>query len=170
MYLTKGIVAWLLISSLIVIFDASYVLLRPESMRGGSLFQYFSPYELYCKFDTLYCHDSDRFVVIQSWLNLMEITMAFISLAMYAFGKQSTQLLGSILAVIVSAFTFWKTVIYIWYADAYLTHDAHTFTTESIYVFYFPTAFWIVFPLYVLWVVPRRIVKHTLPVPKVKLP
>jgi hypothetical protein len=37
----KYIQIWLLISSLVVIYDAAYVLLRPDSMKGGSLFKYF---------------------------------------------------------------------------------------------------------------------------------
>ena len=35
MYVSKGIYLWLVLSSLIVIFDAAYVLLRPLSLKGG---------------------------------------------------------------------------------------------------------------------------------------
>ena len=129
------------------------------SMRGGSLFDYFSAYELYIKYDTLYGNMTDNFVVIQSWLNLIEITMALLSVVLSAFGGGSTKLSGAMLAVVASAFTFWKTVIYIWYADAHLTPEAHAFTSESIWVFYFPSSFWIIFPLYTIWMVPRNIVK-----------
>ncbi len=62
---------WLVASSLIVIYDASYVLQRPASMEGGKLFPYFSPYALYIQYDTLYGDLKDSFVVIQSWLNLI---------------------------------------------------------------------------------------------------
>ena len=85
--------------------------------------------------------------------------MAFISVFLSAFGGKATKIVGALLAVVTSAFTFWKTVIYIWYADAYLTPEAHAFTSESFWTFYFPTAFWVIFPLYTLWMVPRKIVK-----------
>jgi hypothetical protein len=67
----KYIQIWLLISSLVVIYDAAYVLLRPDSMKGGSLFKYFFPYELYIQVDTLYGDIHDKFGIIQSWLNLV---------------------------------------------------------------------------------------------------
>lgn len=54
MYVSKPLYAWFVLSAVIVIFDASYVLLRPESLRGGKYFNIFSPYELYIKHDTLY--------------------------------------------------------------------------------------------------------------------
>ena len=55
--------------------------------------------------------------------------MAFISVFLSAFGGKVTKIVGALLAVVTSAFTFWKTVIYVWYADAYLTPEAHAFTS-----------------------------------------
>ena len=54
MYIPKGIYLWLIISSIIVIYDASYILLRPRSLSGGDLELIFSPYQLYIQYDTLY--------------------------------------------------------------------------------------------------------------------
>lgn len=71
MYIPKPLYIWLILSSFVVIYDASYVLLRPDTMVGGKYFQYFSAYDLYIKFDTLYGNLTDSFVVIQSWLNLV---------------------------------------------------------------------------------------------------
>ncbi len=71
MFISKGIYAWLFISAIVVVFDAAYVLLRPESIRGGKYFDIFWPYEQYIKFDTLYGNNKDTFVVIQSWLNII---------------------------------------------------------------------------------------------------
>lgn len=45
---------WLLISSIICTWDASFVLLRPRSMPGGDLHKYFAPYSLYVEIDKLY--------------------------------------------------------------------------------------------------------------------
>ena len=85
--------------------------------------------------------------------------MAFISVFLSAFGGKVTKIVGALLAVVTSAFTFWKTVIYIWYADAYLSPEAHAFTSESFWIFYFPNAFWVIFPLYTLWIVFHNIIK-----------
>jgi hypothetical protein len=71
MFISKAITIWLVVSSLVVIYDATYVLLRPATMLGGELFRFFSAYDLYIKFDTLYGNLTDSFVVIQSWLNLV---------------------------------------------------------------------------------------------------
>ena len=71
MYISKGVYLWLIVSSLIVIYDASYVLLRPHSLKGGKYEHIYQPYQLYIKFDTLYGDNQDPFNIIQSWLNLV---------------------------------------------------------------------------------------------------
>ncbi len=71
MFISKGVRLWLVLSALIVIFDASYVLLRPHSLKGGKYECFYGPYQKYIQYDTLYGDNQDRFVVIQSWLNLV---------------------------------------------------------------------------------------------------
>ncbi len=41
--------AWLIVSGVLALFDAGYVLNRPRSMPGGDLFHIWRPYELYAK-------------------------------------------------------------------------------------------------------------------------
>lgn len=71
MFISTGIMVWLVLSSIVVLFDAFYVLNRPETMRGGAYFWLFEPYEEYIKYDTLYDMNDDYFVMIQSWLNIV---------------------------------------------------------------------------------------------------
>lgn len=151
MYVSKATYLWLTLSALIVIFDASYVLLRPESMKGGKYFHIYAPYELYIKFDTLYGLNSDHFVVIQSWLNLAEAFFLLLSVILSLFSSKSLKIKGALLVIIASAFVFWKTVIYIWYDHSFLSPAAQSFSFESLYIFYLPTSFWIIGPLWTIF-------------------
>lgn len=69
-YLPRWFTIWMIVSYLIMIFDATFVLNRPSTI-SGSMSQFFSPYQLYIKIDTLYGDLNDIFVVIQSQLNLV---------------------------------------------------------------------------------------------------
>lgn len=70
MLVPKGILLWVFVSNIIVLFDAFFVLNRPETLKGGKYYWIFKPYENYYKFDTLYQMNTDTFVIIQSWLNV----------------------------------------------------------------------------------------------------
>ena len=118
----KWITLWLVVSSFVVLYDASYILLRPATMRGGPLFPFYSPYDLYIKFDTLYGNLTDSFVVIQSWLNLVEISI--ILFAVYLATSSDKRVKAAITMIVASAFVFWKTVIYVFYS--------HDFTTAAV--------------------------------------
>lgn len=121
MFIPKPLYIWLVLSSLIVLYDATYVLLRPRTMQGGDLFPYFTGYGLYIQFDTLYAHLTDTFVVIQSWLNLVEITTIMLGVFLSLSSCKIKKLIAALLIVIASAFVFWKTVIYLWYSHDFTT-------------------------------------------------
>ncbi|PGH30176.1 hypothetical protein GX50_07076 [[Emmonsia] crescens] len=67
---------WLSISIPVVLWDASYVLLRPHSMPGGSLHYIWSPYALYGTIDYIYgwpaWNNRNGFTSAQSLMNLVE--------------------------------------------------------------------------------------------------
>jgi hypothetical protein len=73
--------------------------------------------------------NSDKFVVIQSWLNVCEGTIAMIAVALCLFGRTTMGTIGALLCLIVSAFVFWKTIIFVWYDNDYLSVDAKNYTT-----------------------------------------
>lgn len=146
MFVPRLILAWIFLSNLIVIFDAFFVLNRPETLKGGKYYPVFKPYENYYKFDTLYAMNDDSFVVIQSWLNIAE---AFISFPAVYFSLSSCpgkKLVGAFICLIVSTMVFWKTVIFVWYDHDWLTNEAKSFSPESILCYYFPSSLWIVLP------------------------
>ena len=71
MYITKGVLIWLIISSIIVIIDAFYILNRPHTLPGGKWGHFYAPYEIYTRYDTLYGPNvKDYFADIIAWLNL----------------------------------------------------------------------------------------------------
>lgn len=159
-FIPGWLMIWLVASSLIVIYDASYVLQRPASMEGGPLFHIYSPYALYIQFDTLYGNLKDSFVVIQSWLNLVEVTLA-LSAVLLSFSSCSVkQLISGLIVVVGSAFIFWKTVIYLWYDHQFLTPATNVPTIQALFVFWIPSSLWIIFPLLTVVTVSKNIVKH----------
>jgi hypothetical protein len=73
---SRTVILWLLISIPLVLWDASYVLLRPYSMPGGSLHYLWTPYALYGTVDYIYGWPAYKarngFTAAQSALNLVE--------------------------------------------------------------------------------------------------
>ena len=72
--------AWLAISTPLVIWDSLYVLLRPHSMPGGSLhWPLWVPYELYGRVDGMYgfkqYNANNGFTGAQTLLNVIELIM-----------------------------------------------------------------------------------------------
>lgn len=151
---------WFFLSAIIVFFDAAFVILRPETQKGGSLYQIFHPYEHYIYYDTLYGDLNDSFVVIQSWLNIVEGIALLIAVALSLSSKVSTQLWSALIGVITSTCVFWKTVIFIWYDKDWTTQDAKNFTPGSILCYWFPSSLWIIFPLLAMILIPKRIVNY----------
>lgn len=70
---------WLALSSIIVIIDAGYILLRPHTFEGGSYFWFYWPYANYAAVDKSYglagFENNDGFVVAQSVMNLVEVVV-----------------------------------------------------------------------------------------------
>lgn len=157
MFVPKWLYIWLVASSLIVIFDASYVLLRPDSMQGGSLFAYFSPYDLYIKYDTLYGNLTDSFVVIQSWLNLVEVTLILAAVGLSLSSCPIKKLVAALVILVSSAFVFWKTVIYILYSHDHTTEAVKTLSLDAVLVFVIPSSLWIIFPLLAIGTIVKNI-------------
>lgn len=112
---------WFVFSALIVFFDASFILQRPETQKGGSLYKFYHPYDNYVIYDTLYGDLDDSFVVIQSWLNIVEGVFLLIAVFMSLSSKISTQLWSAIIAILTSTCVFWKTVIFVWYDHDFST-------------------------------------------------
>lgn len=155
----KWILAWLLISAVICCFDALFVLNRPESLNGGSLFWIFWPYENYYRFDTLYAMNTDTFVVIQSWLNIIESSLAVVAVILSISKCNIKKVTGAVLIIVIESFIFWKTVIFVWYDHDFLTDQAKSFVPMSILCYYLPSSVWLILPVVSLVMMGKSLVK-----------
>lgn len=85
------------------------MLLRPRTLKDGDLAFLFSGHVLYSTIDIKYGDMEDHFVIAQSLLNLAEVLISIIVLAMH-FRSDSR---APLLAFLVQAFVFWKTALYL---------------------------------------------------------
>ena len=97
---------WLALSSLIVFWDAAFVLLRPWSMKQ-LLWQ---PYEQYVQIDRLYGDMDDSFVYSQSCVNLLENAMNLWALRLARAEGGARR--AAVVALIASTMTCSKTILY----------------------------------------------------------
>lgn len=112
---------WFFVSSLVVFFDASFVIQRPETMKGGELYKYYFPYDNYVVYDTLYSDLKDSFVVIQSWLNVVEGVALLVAFGLSYLQCVKIKLWSALIGVVASTCVFWKTVIFVWYDHDFST-------------------------------------------------
>jgi hypothetical protein len=75
MFIPWAAYLWLIYSSAAVIYDTLYIQLRPLTFRYNIYEWKFEPYQVYAFFDTLKLNTEDQFVVIQSWLNAVEVAV-----------------------------------------------------------------------------------------------
>lgn len=129
MFIPTGIYFWLVIGSIIVYFDAFYVIMRPETLPGGKYHWLFAPYELYVQFDTLYGMNKDSFVMIQSYLNIFESTFCLLGVLISLSSCRVKQAIGAFMCLIASVMVFWKTIIFVWYDKDWLTEPALNYST-----------------------------------------
>lgn len=161
-YITKGVGIWLFLSSVIVIIDAFYVLNRPDTLPGGKYADYFSLYQHYVRYDSLYGPNHNLFVPVIAYLNLAEVVVTLLGGVFCLFGSRKNQLRGAILMILASAFVLWKTVIYIIYDIEFMSEAARTFQLDAILLYYIPNGFWIVCPLWSIISISSRIGREAL--------
>jgi hypothetical protein len=148
---------WLVISSILVIWDTVYVLYRPATMKGGTLFFY--PYDIYITIDTLYGNMIDTFVVIQSKCNIVEVILFVISLIVSSVNNNRAKLAGALLCIVASCFTFWKTVIYVMYGyPTMVFRPGNELVTFGVFIL--PTSLWLILPLLGIYTIGNRIINR----------
>lgn len=157
MYITKGVTVWLVISSIIVIIDAFYVLNRPHTLQGGKYGQYYALYQHYVKYDSLYVDTKDIFLPIVAYLNLAEVIITVLGLIFTLMSSKTAKFAGAILAILASAFVFWKTVIYIWYDVDFMSEATKTFAPDALLLYYLPNSFWIFCPIWSIFSIAGKI-------------
>ncbi|KAI9494567.1 hypothetical protein BDB00DRAFT_818574 [Zychaea mexicana] len=148
--------AWFLISSLLVLWDAGYCLLRPHSMEGGKWNILWRPYNLYGKVDTFYgieaIQENDGFTGAQATMNLVETALNLLYLWMASSNSQKpgrTSLVGFSAVILTIA----KTILY-WLVEFFsgMRHTGHNAAFDYIFLWIIPNGAWIVFPSIIAYV------------------
>lgn len=140
---------WLAISSLVVVWDAAFVLLRPISMKGGVLEKLWLPYQLYITIDKLYGDMNDAFGKGQSAVNLIEVTLNAIGLYLYSQDQhtKSQQRRGLVVLLVSLSATCAKTILYAFYDYFHVpSNTAHNDWLTYVTLYIIPNYLWIVVP------------------------
>ncbi|XP_064404300.1 uncharacterized protein LOC135349674 [Halichondria panicea] len=138
-------ITWFSLSSLVVIWDALFVFLRPRSLPGGDLHFLFKPYGLYITVDTNYGDMEHSFTICQSWMNVAEVCLQLYTVVLLLKGQKS----ASFWAFLVSSLTLWKTLIYMLQYTS-LCNGSHLVQhldwSTFLCLFIVPNGVWIVVP------------------------
>ena len=159
MFIPWWVYLWLVLSSVAVIYDTFYIHLRPLSFRYNPYEWTFEPYQLYRYFDTLKDNMQDRFLVIQSWLNVAEVGIIWLAMFASVLPWKKIKFWSAMMLVVVSSFVFWKTVIYLWYDRAFVTVSLDRLYSIGVVFYYFTIGLWVIFPPLTVYAISARIMK-----------
>ncbi|CAG5117263.1 unnamed protein product [Candidula unifasciata] len=148
--LAAWILIWFYITAIICTWDATFIMMRPYSLPGGSLASLWYLYKYYVTVDQRYMDTSDAFVFAQSLLNYVEVVFNIITIYMHYRSSRHTPTL----AFTVSVMTMWKTVLYFLMFSELCTggqyRTGNTFLQE-LFLVVIPNIIWIVVPLCVMY-------------------
>ncbi|KAF3928782.1 hypothetical protein ABW21_db0204904 [Orbilia brochopaga] len=159
---------WLSIAVPLVMWDATYVFLRPHSMPGGKYHWPWTAYDLYAVVDLVYGRqhylDRDGFNPAQSTMNAIE-TLVYLSY-LYLVGFGAAGALGGrrgatalVLAFGASVATSAKTLLYIlvevlgnW------KNTGHNSPSTLFFLWVLPNSPWLIFPTYWMYTFGQELV------------
>ncbi|KAH9593077.1 Emopamil-binding protein [Trypanosoma melophagium] len=149
---------WFIVTAPVVIIDAIFVLSRsklenePHPLAETSPFNY---WVLYATYDKRYAPNDDAFVVVQSWLNLLEVSLGLFAVFLSWRGDACSSIQ---LAFAVSVMTLYKTVMYlvidIIEGGKYTQHNT---PMDTITMVVLPSLVWVVMPAIVIKLCMQRI-------------
>ena len=155
MRLPRWILIWFALSLPLIVWDVSFVLLRPSSMPGGSLAFLWAPYAKYITVDLSYGDVHNGFVWAQAWMSCVEVLMVLAALAFSWRGKLP---LATLLVFAVSVLTCAKTVlIFLIEAVTRGEHVGHNHVADLVLLYLLPNGVWIVMPALVAWSTGRTL-------------
>ena len=161
-FMPRWVTAWAVLGSFVCLWDATYVLTRPRSMAKGDLFHIFMPYAKYITVDPLYGNLKNAFVIAQSYMNYVELSLTLLSVILYHLFKRRN--LGCLLLLIASVMTWSKTTLY--FVHDYFERPLHPPELpidiqmwEYILLFIIPSSFWIILPFACMWNVGGQILR-----------
>ncbi|XP_070197665.1 uncharacterized protein [Littorina saxatilis] len=154
--------AWFYATAVVCTWDASFIILRPWTLPGGSLFPYWSPYSLYIAVDQRYKDVNDPFVYGISLFNYLEVALNVITIILHYRNSRHT----IPLAFTVTVMTFWKTLFY-FYGFSELGGGAAfrmgNTAWEEFLLVVVPNGIWIIVPFVVMAVLWSRMIPEQLP-------
>lgn len=150
----KWIAAWLLISSMICVWDALFVFNRPASFKNVI----WAPYRDYVVVDKLYGDTTDDFVFCQSVMNLVEV---FLNICALNLVSNKRERYASVFALVASAMTCAKTVLYfLMEISSDFSHTGHNTRTTFYSLFVLPNGIWILVPFLCCIVLGRSLAEN----------
>lgn len=147
------LVGWFVLSSIVVLWDVGFILMRPESMEGGEWSWIWKPYPNYYRVDKAYGDMSNHWIRTQTYGNILESALNFISVGMYFSSSTWMNKFAPILGMNAAMMTFWKTVLY-WGIEIVsgFENTAHNNLFDAVFIFIIPNGFWLVVPFaIILW-------------------
>jgi hypothetical protein len=142
--LARWIVVWLLVSSVIVLWDVAFVLLRPRSMPGGALSFLWVPYAKYIAVDLGYADLRYGFVKAQAVMSALE--MLVVVWALVANWRRKLAL-ATLLVFAQSTLIGSKTLlIFLVEAVTHGEHVGHNSRSDLVLLYVLPNAVWVVGP------------------------
>ena len=153
--LPRWIHIWFLLSTPLILWDISFVLLRPRSMPGGSLAALWGPYAKYVTVDLSYGDLHNGFVPAQALMTCLEVLMLLVAALAAWRGRRP---LSTLLIFGASLLTSAKTLlIFVIELVTHGEHVGHNSAKDLILLYLLPNSLWVVVPALVAWVTGRRL-------------
>ena len=168
MFVPWAVYVWLLLSSAAVTYDTLYIQLRPETFRYHQYEWKFEPYQVYQFFDTLKINMDDRFLLIQSYLNVAEVALLLLALLLSLLPQRRTKFIAALLILVGQAMVFWKTIMYLCYDRPFVTVSVRKLYSIAVVFYYFTIAPFLICPLLTIRAITKRFTQAILPEPTQK--
>ena len=158
--LPRWVVFWLGLSTLVVIWDALFVLCRPASFPGNTLGFIWSPaYRIYLSVDHGYADLENKFVATLAIMTLLESCV--VAVLLWLNRKGGHGLLPHLLAVVVTCLTGAKTLIFFLHEGlAGWPSIGHNDLLPLVFGYIIPNGIWIVVPFTAAFATGRHLLHH----------
>ena len=156
--LPRWVVLWMGLSTLVVIWDALFILFRPASFPGGSLgFIWEFGYVLYMEVDRAYADQSNTYLHALATMSLVEACI--VAWGLYAHKLQKNHQ-AHLLILVAASLTCAKTMLFILVEYWSGWHSiGHNDLMPLILVWIIPNGLWVVVPGAVIVDTSRRLLK-----------
>ena len=149
---------WLALSTVVVVWDALFVLCRPASFPGGEWgFIWSFAYTIYMAVDLSYADVTNRVIEAMAIMSLIEACIVGVALRLDSRGRSKT---AHLLALLAAALTGAKTMLFFLVEGMYDWHSiAHNDVFSMLAFYIIPNGIWVVVPTVVVFVLARRILE-----------